>query len=211
MDDFVSKLVTDPSDPPDALLLRGFLGESSEEGCIRLYFEPELRTYVEIPTGDILHSQPIPPEQSPLGGSYVWIKRDTEVVYGKPTPRRPKARADFFRGAIMQQFSGAAREGMEAEGARLRLRVQSQLVGCRSEVDACPSVWQGVDCPPAIPEIPEIFKTRLRVLCRTQWPREWGCWDFTTLTDPECLPRTLNWRECQRSWVDDCPSALACP
>ena len=46
---FVSKLVTDPKQPPNTLLLTGFLGASSEDGHRRLYFDAQLADYVEIP------------------------------------------------------------------------------------------------------------------------------------------------------------------
>ncbi|HYE14606.1 MAG TPA: hypothetical protein VD968_09220, partial [Pyrinomonadaceae bacterium] len=65
-DDFVARIVRDPNDPPDLLLLSGYLGSSSEEGHVRLYLNEELSRYVEIPEGAIRHTQEIPPEQSPL-------------------------------------------------------------------------------------------------------------------------------------------------
>src|SRR5262249_589393 len=87
-DDFVSKVVKDPKQPPDAILLSGFLGKSSEEGHIRLYFDPGLSQYVEIPNDAILHTQEIPKEASPLGGSNVWINSQAELIYGKVGPQR---------------------------------------------------------------------------------------------------------------------------
>jgi hypothetical protein len=40
-DDFISKIVKDPAQPPDVLLLTGYLGASSEPGYTRLYFDPQ--------------------------------------------------------------------------------------------------------------------------------------------------------------------------
>ena len=56
-------------------MLSGYLGASSEEGHTRLYFDPQLSTYVEIPDDAILHSQAAGGEDG-LGGSHVWIKQD---------------------------------------------------------------------------------------------------------------------------------------
>jgi hypothetical protein len=105
-DDFVSKVVKDPKQPPDTLLLSGFLGKSSEEGHTRLYFDPELRNYVEIPQDAILHWQEMSKESSPLGGSHVWINPQAELIHGKVGPQRTKAR--FFEGPIAAGAGGVA-------------------------------------------------------------------------------------------------------
>ncbi len=97
-DDFVSKVVKDPKQPPDTLLLTGFLGKSSEDGHTRLYFDPELKNYVEIPQGAIQHWQEIPKETSPLGGYHVWIDPHAELIHGNVGPQRTKAK--FFEGPI---------------------------------------------------------------------------------------------------------------
>ena len=82
-DDFVGRIVKDPNEPPNATLLSGYLGSSSEEAHVRLYLDEGLSRYVEIPEKAILHTQELPPEQSPLGGSLVWIDRKAEVIHGK--------------------------------------------------------------------------------------------------------------------------------
>jgi hypothetical protein len=106
MDDFVSKIVTDPKNPPNTLLLKGFIGASSEEGHIRLYLDSELSDYIEIPETAILHSQDIPREKSPIGGSYVWIQRDATMIHGPAVAERPKA--SFLQGRIMTTQACAA-------------------------------------------------------------------------------------------------------
>ena len=49
LDEFVSKVVSDPKQPPNSLLLIGYLGASSEDNHIRLYFDAQLSDYIEIP------------------------------------------------------------------------------------------------------------------------------------------------------------------
>lgn len=107
-DDFVSKICKDPNNPPNALMLFGYVGRSSEEDHTRLYFDPELRNYIEIKDEDILHQQPLPKEASHLGGSYFWINRDAEITHGAVGPQRTKAR--FFEGPIAAQVAGLAGE-----------------------------------------------------------------------------------------------------
>jgi len=103
--DFVAKIVKDPGAPPETVMLTGYLGASSEEGHTRLYFDPHLSNYVEIPNDAILHSQDAGPDQAGLGGSYVWIKRDAELTYGPAGSQRPKGK--FLEGPIMQGLGAA--------------------------------------------------------------------------------------------------------
>jgi hypothetical protein len=105
-DDFVERIVQDPNKPPGVTLLSGYLGSSSEEGHVRLYLDEELSRYVEIPEKAVRHAQRLPPEQSPLGGSLVWIDRDVEVLHGAAGSERRKA--TFLEGQIAQDFIGAA-------------------------------------------------------------------------------------------------------
>lgn len=104
--DFVSKIVKDPNSPPNTLLLQGYLGDSSDEGHIRLYLDPQLSDYVEIPEDAILHTQEIP--NATLGETYVWINQDAELTHGKAGPQRLKAK--FLEGRLQQQYLGGAAE-----------------------------------------------------------------------------------------------------
>src|SRR5262245_13439763 len=97
-DPIVSNLVKDPKLPPDTLMLTGFVGKSSEDGYTRIYFDYDLRNYVEIPNSAILYSEPLPKETSPLGGVYLWLKRDAEVIHGKVGQNR--ATSKFLEGPI---------------------------------------------------------------------------------------------------------------
>lgn len=107
---FVNKLVADPAAPPATHLLQGYLGDSSEEGHTRLYFDPELRDYVEIPDGAILHAEEPGAGAGPLAVSLVWIDRNAELVHGTAGTERPRAR--FLEGRIQQ----AHLRGLEASG-----------------------------------------------------------------------------------------------
>src|SRR5258707_7833216 len=89
---FVAKIVKDPNNPPDTLLLQGYLGQSSEEGHTRLYLDPQLSDYVEIPNDAILHTADVSGGHGVSGASYVWINRDAEVTHGKVGPDRKKAK-----------------------------------------------------------------------------------------------------------------------
>jgi hypothetical protein len=105
--DFVARIVKDPKNPPDILVLTGYVGASSEEAHTRLYFDPGLSNYVEIPNDAILHTEPA--GEGGLGAVYVWIKRDAVLTYGPAASQR--AKGTFLEGPIMQQYLGAARGG----------------------------------------------------------------------------------------------------
>ncbi|HEX8115968.1 MAG TPA: hypothetical protein VF521_01735, partial [Pyrinomonadaceae bacterium] len=103
-DDFVGRIVQDPKAPPNVLLLSGYLGSSSDEGHVRLYLDEELSRYVEIPEKAIRHTQELPAEQSPLGGSLVWIDREAEVLHGAAGTERRSA--TFLEGQIAHDYMG---------------------------------------------------------------------------------------------------------
>src|SRR5207237_6594412 len=80
-DALVEKLVADPSKTTDVQVLVGFLGRSSEAGNWRLYLTPQLDSYVEFSAEDVIHTQSLATEQSPLGGTMVWLRRDATLQY----------------------------------------------------------------------------------------------------------------------------------
>lgn len=104
--EFVKQIVTDPAKHVETLLLCGFIGSSSEKNHTRLYFDAQLSQYVEIPDKDILYSQPLAPEASPLGAVYVWIEKAAQLTHGKAGAERSKA--SFFEGPIALAGAGGA-------------------------------------------------------------------------------------------------------
>src|SRR5579871_2074585 len=142
LDEFVSKVVSDPHQPPNALLLIGYLGASSEENHVRLYFDAQLSDYIEIPQSAILYAQEVPKEQSALGGSLVWIKRDADVLHGAVGSSR--LRANFLKGSIQQDYLDG-----------LLFPFVTPLAGCPTPgTPQCPSP-PVVNCPtPGTPSCP---------------------------------------------------------
>src|SRR5690349_14390107 len=105
-DDFVARLVPDPKDPPDLMLMSGYVGASSEEGHVRLYLDEELSRYAEIPLESIRHARELSPAESPLGGSLLWIDRDAELMHGR-AGEKPGA-ASFLEGWITDENAEVA-------------------------------------------------------------------------------------------------------
>ena len=105
-DDFVGRIVQDPNEPPCLTLLSGYLGSSSEEGHVRLYLDEELSRYAEIPKQSIRHARELSPEESPLGGSLLWVDRDAELMHGR-AGEKPGA-ASFLEGWMTDEYAEVA-------------------------------------------------------------------------------------------------------
>lgn len=99
IDSFVSKIVKDPKNPPEVTMLKGYLGNSSLQGYIRLYFDADLQNYVDIPDKKIVYTQKCSKNDSSLSGNYVWIYQDADLIYKKSV-----AKNKFFEGQIIQDY-----------------------------------------------------------------------------------------------------------
>jgi hypothetical protein len=62
-------------------MIRGYVGESSEKGSVRVYLDVELRRFVDIPTEGIVHTEMIPETVMPLGCAYLWVREDVEILH----------------------------------------------------------------------------------------------------------------------------------
>ncbi|HEX7318364.1 MAG TPA: hypothetical protein VF297_30945 [Pyrinomonadaceae bacterium] len=192
-DDFVGRIVQDPNEPPNVMLLSGYLGSSSEEGHVRLYLDEELCRYVEIPQKAIRHSQELPPEQSPLGGSLVWIDRDAEVVHGAAGSERRKA--TFLEGQIAQDYIGGAGDygiggGLttQTRDCRVGILPTDMGPGCGpSQLTPCIPQSQFSPC---IPPTEIGCRTKTGIFCTRFGP---GC--RRTVFEPGC--RTVLVHQCQ--------------
>jgi hypothetical protein len=160
---FVNRIVKDPLQPPDAIVLSGYLGSSSEPGHTRVYFDLQLSSFVEIPDDAILHVEETATGDSPLGVSYVWIKRDATLVHGRPGPER--VRAKFLEGPIAQMGAGM---GGEAVGApMLPLTVGPPCGGtylaalCPTHLPACGPTPLIHCATPGHPQCPTFLCTQL--------------------------------------------------
>ena len=79
-ENFVSKIVQDPAHPPDVIRLTGYKGAAAEKKHIRLYANPELSVYWDIPETDVLYEQAVPTGTDPLGAVTLWIKQDSKIM-----------------------------------------------------------------------------------------------------------------------------------
>ncbi|MBS1877606.1 MAG: hypothetical protein JSU00_30620 [Acidobacteria bacterium] len=194
LDAFVAKVTGDPANPQQTLLLSGFMGASSEAHLTRIYSDETLENYIDVANDDIVHTEPRPASESPLGGSYIWIKKDAEALYGKAGAERSKAR--FLEGPISAQAAGEGTDVSFAAGAVGAVAPTIQLLACHPTlvVPQCRSLSPfhcashlPVYCPPT--PLPHLCPTR-PILCPPLTPvcptNPIGCPPIT-IHQPQCV------------------------
>ncbi|MDB5261753.1 MAG: hypothetical protein JWQ14_1034, partial [Adhaeribacter sp.] len=103
MDEFVAKVIPEPGNYQAMTLLQGFVGGSSRENYIRVYSDPSLNSYLEIRLDAVVHAQPLTAEESPLGGSYLWVRKEAEFTYGAPTAQQ-QTKSSFLEGDFYNNY-----------------------------------------------------------------------------------------------------------
>lgn len=163
---WVARVARDPGKPAEALSLTGYLGDSAKEGHVRLYFDVDLSTYVDVAEDDVLHAERLPGEQSPLGEVVVWLRRAATLTHGVDAQQ---ASGSWFEGPIVRErYAAAAAEGgLQALGG---WGGPGGLPGIPNSAFACGPIQT---LPPQCP-------------IRTLPP---GCIPWTL--PPQCPPRTI--------------------
>jgi hypothetical protein len=170
--EFVRRIVTDPKNVPDVMRLYGYPGASSEENHDRLYLNPDLSQYVEVPRHAILHRMAVPTEQDPNGAVVVWVRRDAALIY-KSAPAA-QALAQYFAGAI----AGATAAGAAAAP---RVALTHPVLCWPTRIGpACPDTVQ-LPCTPACPYPSEICTPA----CTPRYQTATGP-EFCTIFRPDC-------------------------
>jgi hypothetical protein len=92
----VDGLVKDVNDPPQLVVLIGFIGRSNRDGFVRIYVDLHLRDYYEVLGTDILFPEGDP--DHPEAPSRVVVKASANVAWVQT------AEASFFEGAIASAY-----------------------------------------------------------------------------------------------------------
>lgn len=83
----------------------GFLGRDTEPGYWRVYFTPQLKTYVRVPEGDILSNRAHATETGPLARTVIQVKNVTNLEQVTPLPRQ--LQAGFLGGNLVSSLTAA--------------------------------------------------------------------------------------------------------
>jgi hypothetical protein len=109
-DELINQLLPDASQFPDVRVLVGLLGRSTRQGYWRLYFTLTLDEYVEFAETDVVHSHALNREESQLGGTVIWVRREANLQHIRTASR--EAQADFLQGAITNSLAQRVRRGV---------------------------------------------------------------------------------------------------
>jgi hypothetical protein len=158
-DRLVEKLVPDANSLEPTICLVGFIGESSQAGMWRLYLGPELNEYVEFTEEDVRNIEPIPEEQSSLGGTQVWLRATTTLRYTRITSQQ--IQADFLQGAITSGYMQGATSAFQATSARAATGVactrnyvcstNPHIPACQLRTEVCGTAFCGPNTGPFCP------------------------------------------------------------
>jgi len=98
-DDFIANVQPDPAKPESTIMLPGFIGRGGD-GVVRIYPDPSLGSWYDVPEGDVVHSIAVP--DSKLGGSYVWVRSSAQIKPGTAAPAGGTGAAGAAEAAAVQ-------------------------------------------------------------------------------------------------------------
>lgn len=111
-DSLINHLSQEAGKLTPTIQLTGWLGRGPQEGTWNLYLNPKLDEYVQFTEQDVVHSQPVSAEYSPLGGTVVWLNANTPVRHVTVAPLQ--AEADFLSGSIASTYLAGALSSLPA-------------------------------------------------------------------------------------------------
>lgn len=101
-DEIITRLVPNPTDPPDVISMVGFLGRSPRPRFWRLYHTLDLKNYTEIAESDIVLTESLENKLQPLGGTIVWVKSGARLQHVRS--ESSQAESEFMQGDLASQF-----------------------------------------------------------------------------------------------------------
>ena len=238
-DPVVDALIADPAQgPPGTTVLTGYLGTSPTDGVWRLYLDPALTEYVEVPEDAIKHVETLPD----ASGTSIWVLSGTPLKHVQTQTQ--DVQAEFLGGAITDELLATSPAAAAAPGpvptppisiagpciSRIQCPSTAQCpsvqVICPSAVDACPSRLQpcisripcpSVPCPSrTAPCVTRIQCPSLVTPCLSQQIRCISAVDACPSRFGPCVSNTFNCPSvtalCQTIGIGCIPSRLvACP
>jgi hypothetical protein len=150
-DSLVEQLNPDLSGPPSVRALRGWLGKGTEEGAWRLYLTPQMDEYVQFSDKDVVHTEAIQQDRSPLGGTIVWLKIGTVLNHTRVVTRQ--VQADFLFGEITSGFMAGTAPSFPTAGliqTPLRRHTNDWVCSTNPHIPMCQVHTER--CGPGVPD-----------------------------------------------------------
>jgi hypothetical protein len=152
-DDFVSRVQSDAANPQATIMLAGYVGHGPD-GHVRIYTDPTLGKWYDVPEADVVHSQPI--GNSDLGGSFIWVKQSAAIKPGSSAPApqaQPQAMAAAAPHPLPQPTPAthcficpALTHGLDCLPHTHQVRCQTQPMACDVHTMGCPVVTNPAVC-----------------------------------------------------------------
>jgi hypothetical protein len=190
LDDFVNAVHADPANAEPTVLLAGYLGRSPEEGNVRVYLDPSLSNWLEVPEAEVIHSRPI--ADSPLGGSQLWVRASAQITSGAAGAQAPAAGAE----------SGGEEGGAEKAAVGSDTGVFNPMATIHPTIwtQFCPT---GVGCIATIPCLPPTLA------CPHGGPGQAGPVGPTGWHTCACPPGYTGWQGCVGAGADTTQQSTA--
>lgn len=102
-DEFVKNIRPDPKSNDPLVMLQGYIGKSDLDGHVRVYSDPALSDFIDLPERDICYADPVKPEEDPLGGSRLWVRKTTVFTAGDPNLAN-RIKSSFLEGDLVNAF-----------------------------------------------------------------------------------------------------------
>lgn len=185
LDAFVKNVRPDPKAADPIIFLCGYLGDSPVEGNVRVYADPQLSSFVDVPRNAILHAVQNTSEEDSIGGSKLWIKQSDIANQAPPG-------SSYLEGDIYSHYA----TNMFQPGIPPHIPIPPtvHLLNCTrtSPIDpGCRSIY------------PLICQSQLIIRCPTQFGARSLCRPcLTNYNSPLC--RTLNLNQCRSLVVVQC-------
>jgi hypothetical protein len=115
-DSLIDRITPDPTKQQASIQVTGWLGHGGAEGTWNLYLTPKLDDYIQFSEQDVVHSQSLPTDYSPLGGTIVWLRAGTSIQHVQVGTLQ--AQADFLAGGITSTYLAGALSSLPTAGSR---------------------------------------------------------------------------------------------
>ncbi len=95
-DTLAQELAGDPSKPPRLIAFIGFVGDSHEDGRVRLYLDEELREWFDVAEADVVRVERR--AAGAAGSSVLWVDERTTLQVRQAQPQ--DVHGDYLRGDV---------------------------------------------------------------------------------------------------------------
>ena len=146
--DKIVKIVRpDPKSADDRfIVLRGLIGVASEKEHIRIFLDPALNVFIDVSERDVLYAVELGEQQSPIGGSLIWLNLNTIYTYGNPREKsRPKE--TFLNGRLRIFLRSQAPSAWGPDF----LAFADPTEGFDPNCPDPPTIWDNTPCQPCEP------------------------------------------------------------